>query len=155
MDPEQQAPASGLPLPLPLPLARPPAGSVVVRALLIVVGTVALGIGLVGLVVPVLPTTPFLLLAAACYARASTRLFAWLLGWNAVGSIILAWRHSRALPAGTRRRAIATVVVVFAISIVLVDDVALRVALLAIGLLVAAFLFWLPEAESGHRDARG
>jgi len=137
------------PLRADLPLASAPGGSVVFRGLLVVIGTLSLGIGLVGLVVPVLPTTPFLLLAAACYARASSRLYAWLLGWNAAASVILAWRRSRALPHGMRRRAIATVVLVFAASIVLVDDITLRVVLLATGIVVAAFLSRLPEEAPG------
>ena len=48
------------------------------RLLLITVGFVALALGLLGLLLPLLPTTPFLLLAAGCFSRASTRLHGWL-----------------------------------------------------------------------------
>ena len=63
------------------------------RALLLVVGTASLLLGLVGIVLPVLPTTPFLLVTAACYARASTRLYQWLIGQRSLGPIITEWRR--------------------------------------------------------------
>jgi len=50
-----------------------------VRILLIIVGSVALGLGLIGVFIPVLPTTPFILLATACFCRSSRKLYIWLL----------------------------------------------------------------------------
>jgi uncharacterized membrane protein YbaN (DUF454 family) len=49
------------------------------KRLLIIVGTTSTAIGMVGIFIPVLPTTPFLLLAAACYIRSSQKLYRWLL----------------------------------------------------------------------------
>jgi hypothetical protein len=109
-----------------------------------VIGTIALAIGVVGIVVPVLPTTPFLLLAAACYARASTRLYGWLLGQPALGPIIVEWRRSRSLPPGVKVRAVAVVVLTFGLSIILVDQALLRVGLLAISVVLVTFLLRLP-----------
>lgn len=119
-----------------------------VRALLIVVGTLALGIGVVGIVVPVLPTTPFLLVAAACYARSSDRLYAWLLGQPSLGRIVSEWRRSRSLPAGVKPRALVVVVVTFAASILLVDSLAMRLALVAVALVLAWFLWRIPETRN-------
>lgn len=120
-----------------------------VRAVLVVVGTVSLAIGVIGIVVPVLPTTPFLLLAAACYARASTRLYGWLLGQRAVGAIIASWRESGTVTRGVKLRALAVVVITFAISIILVDTPIIRLGLAVIGTIVAVFLARIPTTEPG------
>jgi uncharacterized protein len=116
------------------------------RAGFAIVGTIALGIGVLGIVVPVLPTTPFLLLAAACYARASTRLYAWLLGQPALGPIIVRWRESRSMAPGVKVRAIVVVVVTFGVSIVLVDALLVRVLLAVTGGIVTVFLARIPTA---------
>lgn len=68
------------------------------RVLLVVLGTVACLLGVVGIVVPLLPTTPFLLLAAALYCRSSPRLYDRLLGHRRLGAYIRHFREERALP---------------------------------------------------------
>ncbi len=119
-----------------------------VRALLVTVGTLSLVLGVVGIVVPILPTTPFLLVAAACYARSSTRLYAWLLGQPSLGRIIAEWRRSRSLPPGVKARALLVVASTFAVSIVVVDGLALRIVLLAVGLVLALFLWRVPAVQA-------
>jgi hypothetical protein len=130
----------------PAPAERTPRGIVrqPIRVALVVIGTVALGLGVIGIVVPVLPTTPFVLLAAACYARASTRLYARLLGQPTLGPIVTEWRRSRALPPGVRRRALVLVVLTFGASILAVDAVQLRVVLAATALILLVFLYRIP-----------
>jgi hypothetical protein len=111
-----------------------------------IAGTIALALGLVGIVVPVLPTTPFLLLAAACYARASTRLLAWLLGQPMLGPVIVRWRESGSMAPAVKARAIVVVVVTFGLSIVLVDGLVMRGLLGMTGGIVAVFLARIPTA---------
>jgi len=72
------------------------------RILLIIAGTVSLGLGIVGIAIPLLPTTPFLLLAAACYVRGSTRLYDWLLNSKYLGDYIRNYREKRAIPLRTK-----------------------------------------------------
>ena len=67
------------------------------RRLFVVFGTIALVIGIVGIIVPVLPTTPFLLLAAICYLRGSQRLYSALLGNRFVGSYISNYLEGRGM----------------------------------------------------------
>jgi uncharacterized membrane protein YbaN (DUF454 family) len=118
--------------------------SLPVRAILVVVGTTALVIGVLGIVVPVLPTTPFLLVAAACYARSSTRLYAWLLGQPSLGRIVAEWRRSRSLPPGVKPRALLVVALTFTVSVILVDAFVLQLLLVAVGVILGAFLWRIP-----------
>jgi uncharacterized membrane protein YbaN (DUF454 family) len=116
------------------------------RAVLLVVGSAALVLGVVGIFLPVLPTTPFLLVTAACYARASTRLYEWLVGQPSLGPVITEWRRSRSLPPGVKSRALLVVAITFAVSIILLDSLLLRIGLVATGLILATFLYRMPTA---------
>jgi len=68
-----------------------------IRILLIVGGSISVALGIAGIVVPVLPTTPFLLLAAFCYARSSERFHQWLLTRPWFGQYIHNYRHRRGI----------------------------------------------------------
>ncbi len=61
-------------------------------------GALSLALGIIGIFLPLLPTTPFVLLAAACFARASSRCEAWLLGHPRFGPMVLDWREHHAIP---------------------------------------------------------
>jgi uncharacterized membrane protein YbaN (DUF454 family) len=65
--------------------------------LLIGAGVIALGLGVTGVFIPLLPTTPFLLLAAGCFFRSSERLYSWLIGHPWFGSYIRHYREHRAI----------------------------------------------------------
>lgn len=68
------------------------------RWLLTLAGVLALVLGVIGIVVPGLPTTPFVLLAAACFAKASPRLHAWLLAHRYLGPMVRDWEAHHSLP---------------------------------------------------------
>ncbi|WP_413818569.1 YbaN family protein [Sphingobium sp.] len=68
------------------------------RAGWLVLGVALAAIGFVGIFVPLLPTTDFLLLALPCFARSSPRLEAWLLNHPRYGPSLRAWRTERAVP---------------------------------------------------------
>lgn len=68
------------------------------KILYVVLGSVCLALGVVGIFLPLLPTTPFLLLSAALYFRSSPRLYEWLLRHKYFGSYIRNFREYRAIP---------------------------------------------------------
>ncbi|MBK8002716.1 MAG: YbaN family protein [Gemmatimonadetes bacterium] len=68
-----------------------------VRFWLLAAGHLAVGLAVLGAFLPLLPTTPFLLLAAACYVRASARFYNWLLNTKTFGPMIINWRDHRSV----------------------------------------------------------
>lgn len=74
-------------------------------------GLFFVALGAVGAALPLLPTTPFLLLAAACFARSSPRLEAWLLAHRVFGPPVAGWRAHRAIPPAAKAMACAGVIV--------------------------------------------
>ena len=70
----------------------------VVKTLLAILGCIALALGIVGIFLPLLPTTPFLLLAAALWVRSSPRLYEWLITHRYFGEYIRNFRENRAIP---------------------------------------------------------
>ncbi|MEH0165009.1 YbaN family protein [Roseateles microcysteis] len=81
------------------------------RVLWLLAGLAALVLGIVGIFVPLLPTTPFVLLAAFCFARASKRCEAWLLSHKTFGPMVRNWRARRAIP--LRAKQLAWVMMTF------------------------------------------
>ena len=68
------------------------------KTILAILGTISLGLGVIGIFLPILPTTPFLLLAAALYFRSSPRLYEWLLENPRFGPYIKNFREHKAIP---------------------------------------------------------
>ena len=107
-------------------------------------GFVALGI--LGAFLPVLPTTPFMLLAAACFARASARFYNWLLNNRTFGPLVVEWRRHRSIPYRTKLWAIALMAGTLTVSIVFfVPDPLLQGLLAVLGLLLAAWMYAIPS----------
>jgi hypothetical protein len=107
-------------------------------------GFVALGI--LGAFLPVLPTTPFMLLAAACFARASARFYTWLLNNRTFGPLVVEWRRHRSIPYRTKLWAIALMAGTLTVSIVFfVPDPLLQGLLAVLGLLLAAWMYAIPS----------
>lgn len=68
------------------------------KTVCIILGTVSLALGIIGIFLPLLPTTPFLLLTAALYFRGSPRLYQWLLNHKCLGPYIRSFRENKAIP---------------------------------------------------------
>lgn len=80
-------------------------------------GVLALALGLVGIFLPLLPTTPFVILAAACFAQSSPRLHDWLLRHPLFGPAISDWRNHRAIPPRAKKAAVIAMAAAFGLSL--------------------------------------
>lgn len=119
-----------------------------VRVALWLAGSVALALGLIGVVLPGLPTTPFVLLAAACYARASPRLHAWLLGHRWMGPMLRDWEHDRSLTLHTKAVALVSMAVMVGVSVWNFQDrPGVQAVLLATAAVGAAVVLRIPTRK--------
>jgi len=114
------------------------------RSLLIVSGTVCVGLGMLGIFLPLLPTTPFLLLAAACYIRSSEKFYRWLIANRWFGRYIRNYREGRGVPLSTKVMAISLLWITIGYSAFFVVDIlAVRILLILIAAGVTAHLVLL------------
>ncbi|MGG5214751.1 MULTISPECIES: DUF454 family protein [Rahnella] len=117
------------------------------RILLIMVGWLCVVLATLGVVLPLLPTTPFLLLAAWCFARSSPRFHHWLLHRSWFGSYLRHWQAHRALPKGAKPKAVALIVTTFAISIYFVPLLWVRILLVCMMFALLIMMWRLPVVD--------
>lgn len=133
-----------------------PAATGTRRAALVVCGTLSLGLGLIGVFVPLLPTTCFLLLAAWCYARSSQRLYNRLLNARFVGPYLQRYRDSRVIPPRVKAAALVMMWITIGYAVLTYPNLAVRLVLLAIAIGVTIHLQKLPSPpQSAIADGRG
>ncbi|MDY0014106.1 MAG: YbaN family protein [Rhodocyclaceae bacterium] len=113
-------------------------------------GTIALALGVIGAFLPVLPTTPFVLLAAYCYSRASVRFHRMILENRLFGPVIHQWHASRTIPPKAKGAGLILMTLSFATSIVIVQGrPGLQVFLAVLGLGLGGWLARIPTREVG------
>lgn len=117
----------------------------VTRVLLLIVGSLSVALGAVGIFLPVLPTTPFLLLAAACYVRSSSKFYNWLVSHPVLSKYILAYLEGKGIPKKAKYYTLATMWLTMSISAFFVPLWEVRVLLLCTGLAVSTYIWRLPE----------
>ena len=120
-----------------------------VRWSLLVAGTISLILGAIGIVLPILPTTPFLLLSAACYLKSSERMHKWLMGNRWFGEYIRNYREGKGIPLKTKIVAVSFlwVTILFSTLFVLDEILIAQGALFLVGLGVSVHLVRLPNLK--------
>ncbi len=121
------------------------ARSKLMRWLLFSLGTVSLILGVVGIFLPLLPTTPFLLLTAACYLRSSQRFYLWLIHHPRLGRYILGYLDGQGIPRKAKFYTLAVLWCSILISTFIVLHHWVAIALPIIATLVSAYIWRLPE----------
>ena len=108
-------------------------------------GCVCVGIGTLGMFVPLLPTTSFMLVAAWAFARSSSRLHNWLLTHKVFGSLIKDWQTHRAISTRAKLMSVLSMIVIVCISVVLQIPALILVVQIIALICVAAFLLSRPK----------
>ncbi|MCK5566884.1 MAG: YbaN family protein [Actinomycetia bacterium] len=94
-----------------------------VKILLIATGTILIGISIIGIFLPILPTTPFLLLAAALYAKSSKRFYGWLINNRVLGRYIKNYREGKGIPLKVKIIAISILWITIGYSAIFAIDI--------------------------------
>ncbi len=110
------------------------------RGLLFALGSLSLALGIIGIFVPLLPTTPFLLLSAWCFLKSSEKVYRWLYNQALLGAALRNWEHDKSISRFTKFMA----VLMIALSVVLiwlkVDSLWIKAPVSGFLILVSAFI---------------
>jgi len=115
-----------------------------IRTILIIVGTASLMTGIVGIFLPILPTTPLLLLTAICYGRGSQRFYDWLLNNKVFGDYIRNYREGKGISFRVKALTLSLLWITITLSAISVGFLFVQITLLVIALGVTAHLLSLP-----------
>ncbi|MEM8843618.1 MAG: YbaN family protein [Pseudomonadota bacterium] len=115
--------------------------------LLIFAGWLSIILGVIGVVVPLLPTTPFILLAAACFAKSSPKFHHWLITHKFFGPIIKNFQNGEGLPKKTKIKIIIFIWVALSISMFALSNLWITLILVMIGLFGTAHILRTPTSE--------
>jgi uncharacterized membrane protein YbaN (DUF454 family) len=120
------------------------------RIFWLAVGFLTLGLAIAGAVLPLLPTTPFLLLATYAFARSSKRLHKWLMEHKVFGSLIKNWQRNGSIDRRTKLVSIAAMIAVLGISWGLgVSSILLTIQAIVL-VFAAAFVLSRPSVVQGE-----
>lgn len=123
------------------------------KGLLIIAGSISTAIGIVGIFIPLLPTTPFLLLAAACYARSSQRFYDGLLSNRVFGAYIKNYLEGKGIPIKLKIITLALLWITIGLSITFaVQHVAIRIVLMIVAIGVTVHIV-LVKASLGKEES--
>jgi uncharacterized membrane protein YbaN (DUF454 family) len=123
--------------------------TVVKRRLLVGAGTLSTGLGIIGIFVPILPTTPFLLLAAACYVRSSQRFYRWLTNNRIFGAYVRNYIEGRGMPVRIKIFTILLLWLTIGLTITFaVQNIAVRIVLVCVAIGVTTHIALIKKRKA-------
>jgi len=121
------------------------------KAIFTVAGTISLGLGTVGMFLPILPTTPFLLLSAACYYKGSERMHRWLLNNKLFGSYIRNYKEGKGISQAGKAFTVFLLWTAICFSaLFMVTNYIVQIVLFAIAIAVTIHIIALPTFRKTH-----
>ncbi len=119
------------------------------KAVLILFGTISLSLGIIGVVVPGLPTTPFILLSATLYFKSSKKLYNWLINHRFFGKIIKNYRAKNAISVKTKWFSLILMWIMILASVFFgISNLHLKIFVLALGLVGSFFMGRIPTYKN-------
>lgn len=118
--------------------------------IIMLLGWLFVALALLGILLPLLPTTPFLLIASACFVQASTRCANWLHQHPVLGPSIKHWQQHKAISRKNKRRGMSLMLISFALSCYFLPQLWQKILLLVLGSLLLTWFYRLTEIEINH-----
>ena len=124
------------------------------KILLVIIGCISVGLGALGVVLPILPTVPFLLLAAFCFARSSERLNNWFIGTKLYKNNLESYVKGEGMTRKTKVKIMVTVTVLMTIGFIMMDQVLVgRIVLACVWVFhVIYFVFGVKTIKTGQES---
>ena len=120
------------------------------KALLVAAGSICIVLAVLGVFLPLLPTTPFLLLASACYVRSSERLHGWLMGNRLLGGYIRNFKERRGIPVRAKVTTVILLWLPLLYSVYRLDILWLELGLVLMGLVWSILIFRMKTLKDGE-----
>ena len=118
------------------------------KYILILLGSFFLGLGFIGLIVPGLPTTPFLLLAAGCYVKSSDRLYSWLLDHKLFGKYIHNFRETRSISVRIKSVSVVVMWIMIGLSIsIFIKIISVKIIIALLGVIGTLVILLIPTSR--------
>lgn len=124
----------------------------IVKYLYISAGLGCVVLGMIGIIIPGMPTTIFLILASGCFAKSSPCLHAWLLHHPWFGPVLMNWQESKSIPKKAKRWALTMMVFAGAYSLAVIDTLWLKGVVITVLIFPAIFVFRLPLSENAEKQ---
>lgn len=116
-------------------------GNPFTRLILYILGWISLILGVIGAILPIMPTVPFVILAAYCFSKSSPKMHSLLTSMPYFGSAIIDWENNRVIRPRAKKMAVSVLWIVMGISIVITQiHIGFKIMLVCIGVLVTVFI---------------
>lgn len=120
------------------------------KVIFVILGTITLVLGSIGIFIPILPTTPFLLLSAFFYVRSSKRMYDWLLRHKVFGKYLYNYITHKAIPVRVKISALILIWISITLCVILVGKLIVTILLPTIALFVSLYILSLKNLENNE-----